>query len=152
MDADIVAALHENQFQKLQHELGGRFYVDADDFKHAVRNERSFNLIDSVELAKVDVFCVRDRDFQNSALERAQLKELERDDPFTHVRIASPEDLVLAKLRWYRIGGEVSDRQWGDLRGIVRVQGNALDLSYLRKWAPTLDVEAVLERLLAEPI
>ena len=59
-----------------------------------------------------------------------------------------PEDILLQKLRWYRRGGEVSDRQWRDILGIVRVQGARLDLAYLRKNAPVLDVADLLERAL----
>jgi hypothetical protein len=55
---------------------------------------------------------------------------------------------VLRKLAWYRLGREASDRQWGDLRGIVAVQGQALDREYLRSWAEELEVSDLLERLL----
>jgi hypothetical protein len=49
--------------------------------------------------------------------------------------IASPEDIILAKLEWYRMGGEVSDRQWNDILGVLKLQGLRLDLVYLRQWA-----------------
>ncbi len=64
--------------------------------------------------------------------------------------VATAEDTILAKLEWYRAGGETSERRWNDLRGIVRVRGAALDLGYLRKWAPQLGVQDPVERLLGE--
>ena len=57
-DADVVAALSERHFASLQAELGNRFYVDEADFRHAVQAQRSFNLVDEIELAKVDVFAL----------------------------------------------------------------------------------------------
>jgi hypothetical protein len=65
------------------------------------------------------------------------------------ILVKSPEDTVLRKLAWYRLGREVSDRQWSDLEGILAVQGEDLDRDHLRRWAPRLGVEDLLERLLA---
>lgn len=148
-DADIVAELRSTDGARLQKELGDRFYVDPDEFAAAVANQRSFNLVDEVELAKVDVFCVRGEDYQAEALKRTVRLELETGDPFSEVRVASAEDTILAKLRWYRMGGEVSERQWRDVRGIVLAQRPRLDLDYLKRWAAHLGVSDLLERLLA---
>lgn len=148
-DADIVAELKPGDGPRLQKELGDRFYVDPDEFAAAVAHQRSFNLVDEVELAKVDVFCVRAEDFQAEALRRTVRLELEAGDPFSEVRVASAEDTILAKLRWYRMGGEVSDRQWRDVQGVVLAQRPRLDLDYLRRWATALGVSDLLERLLA---
>ena len=114
-DADLVAVLLPIHFKRLKAELGDRFYLDEEDFLHAVKEERSFNLVDELELAKVDVFCVHAQGYQAEALERAVSLELERDDPFSSVSVASASDVLLSKLRWYRLGGEVSDRQWSDV-------------------------------------
>jgi hypothetical protein len=148
-DADLVAELSPDDCERLQRELGARFYVDPDDFKAAVASERSFNLIDEVELAKVDVFCVRGTGYQAAALARAVRLELEHDDPFTQVAVASAEDTVISKLRWYRLGAESSDRQWRDLQGVVAAQAGRLDLEYLKLWCAQLGVTDLLERLLA---
>jgi hypothetical protein len=63
---------------------------------------------------------------------------------------ATAEDLVLSKLEWFRLGGESSDRQWGDVLGVLRVQGTALDRAYLRRWAKELDLTDLLERALKD--
>jgi hypothetical protein len=64
--------------------------------------------------------------------------------------VATAEDTILRKLEWYRAGGETSERQWNDLRGVLKISGARLDLAYLRQWAPFLKVEDLLDRLLAE--
>ena len=64
--------------------------------------------------------------------------------------VATAEDTVLNELRWYRAGGETSERQWNDLRGILRVSGSRLDLAYLNTWAPRRGIADLLERLLHE--
>jgi hypothetical protein len=72
-------------------------------------------------------------------------------DPDRFLYFYTAEDILLQKLRWYRLGGEVSDRQWRDVLGIVLVQGPALDEGSLRDGACTLGVADLLERALDEP-
>ena len=64
--------------------------------------------------------------------------------------IHPPEDILLQKLRWFQLGGGVSDRQWRDIVGIVRVQGRRLDLPYLQRQAPAIGVTELLGRALAQ--
>jgi hypothetical protein len=60
--------------------------------------------------------------------------------------VASAEDTILSKLVWFRKGGEVSDQQWHDILGVLRVQAGQLDLVYLREWAEELHVAGLLAR------
>ncbi|MBI1856287.1 MAG: hypothetical protein HYR93_10560 [Chloroflexi bacterium] len=71
-------------------------------------------------------------------------------DPEQSVYVASPEDVILSKLEWYRMGGEISDRQWRDILGVLKTRSGQLDLAYMRKWAKELTVEILLERALNE--
>jgi hypothetical protein len=64
--------------------------------------------------------------------------------------VASAEDTVLAKLEWFRAGGEVSDRQWTDVVGVLKAKGPELDEAYLRRWAASLGIGELLDRALAE--
>jgi hypothetical protein len=150
-DADLIAVFGLEDGARLQKELGSRFYVDPEDFKHAVMTDRSFNLIDEVELAKVDVFCVQVEGYQAQALARAVKLELEADDPFSQIFVASAEDVIVSKLRWYRLGGEVSDRQWRDLQGVLAAQAERLDLEYIKTWCDHFRQTDLLDRLLASP-
>jgi hypothetical protein len=62
--------------------------------------------------------------------------------------IATAEDTILSKLEWLRAGGEVSENQWKDVVGILKVQADRLDMVYLKQWARELRVEDLLERAL----
>ncbi len=147
-DADLVAELSVLDGPRLATELGARFFVDLEEVEYAVKHERSFNLVDEVELAKVDVFCVHNLGYQAAALGRAVRLELERDDPFSGASVASAEDVILSKLRRYRFGNEVSDRQWRDVLGVLAAQQPTLDLGYLRRWENELGLADLLERAL----
>jgi hypothetical protein len=62
------------------------------------------------------------------------------------IRFASAEDTLLHKLVWYKLGNHVSDRQWGDVIGVLRVQAASLDREYLEIWARRLGVLDLLAR------
>lgn len=63
---------------------------------------------------------------------------------------ASAEDTVVAKLDWFRKGGGVSDRQWRDLLGILKVQNALLDRTYLTHWSRELGLGELLDRALKD--
>ncbi len=63
---------------------------------------------------------------------------------------ASAEDVILAKLEWYRLGGEISDQQWRDILGVLKVQAGRLDMDYLKQWAVELEVAGLLQRALKD--
>ena len=99
---------------------------------------------------KIDVFMTRGRAFDRESLGRARREAFSADPKAPRVLVASAEDTVLAKLEWFRKGGEVSDRQWTDVVGVLKLGGPTLDTGYLRRWAETLNVTDLLERALAE--
>lgn len=148
MDVDIVVDLRPEHVDRLVAGLGDAFYVDDEVVRDAIRRQRSFNAIHLATMFKVDVFVRSGQPFDRSQYERRVLASL-TEEPGHNAYVASPEDNVLAKLNWYRMGGEVSDRQWRDITTVIAVQGDRLDLAYLHLWAGRLDVADLLERALA---
>ena len=146
-DADVVAFLRPEHTQPLIRSLESEFYVDGEMIQRAVQQHGSFNIIHRESMFKVDVFIPTLRTFERSQLARAKEQVL-LENPPVRGRIASAEDILLAKLEWYRLGNEVSERQWRDVLGILKVQGENLDFPYLHRFAKELEVEELLQRAL----
>jgi len=149
LDTDIVAELSLQQAQPFADLLAGAFYLDIHTIRHAIQQRGSFNVIHLATMFKVDIFVSKGRPFDRQQLDRRQ-RWIADPDSDRAIYVATPEDTVLAKLAWYRLGGELSDRQWRDVLGVLAVQGNRLDLGYMRRWAAMLDVSDLLERALGE--
>jgi hypothetical protein len=149
LDADLLADLRLEHVEPLTLALGEAFYVDAESIRDAIQRRSTFNVIHLETMFKVDIFIPKPRPFDQVQLQR-RTKQVIATDPEHEAYVASAEDTILAKLEWYRRGSEVSDRQWQDVLGVLKVQGNRLDLAYLRQWATSLGVSDLLEKALAE--
>ncbi len=148
IDVDLVADLKLEHVRPLVRLLKADYYIDEDAVRDAVKRRSSFNVIHLDSMLKVDVFVPKPRLFEQEELRRVQLKTLEGSTRSFY--IASPEGTILNKLEWYRMGGEVSDRQWNDILGVLKVQGTNLDMAYLQRWATALKVDDLLERALED--
>jgi hypothetical protein len=114
--------------------------------RDAIGRRASFNLIHLATMLKIDVFIVGNRAFDRIAFSRHVDRALADDPASRSFVLRSPEDVILKKLEWYRLGGEVSDRQWTDAVGVLKVQRDRLDLEYLRRWAADLGVADLLAK------
>lgn len=149
VDGDVVAELGTGHVAPLVSALQETYYVPVERIRDAVARRRSFNLIHLETMLKIDVFVSRDRPFDRRAFERSQPATLGGAGGTT-LPICSAEDTVLAKLEWYRKGGEVSERQWTDVLGVLQGAEGALDLAHLHRGAVELGVEDLLDRALDE--
>jgi len=146
-DADIIAEMRPEHLQPFVSALKDEFYLDDEMIATAIQHKSSFNIIHRETMFKVDVFIPQPRPFLRSQLARAQKQTFSFESEVS-ARFASPEDTILAKLEWYRLGGEISDRQWRDILGVLKIRAGALDLGYLQKWADELKLSDLLERAL----
>ena len=149
MDVDIVADMQLKQVEPFVLRLGDTFYVDSNMIRDAIHRRSSFNMIHLETMFKVDVFIRKARPYDHNQFDR-RVSQILSTEPETTAYVASPEDTILAKLEWYRQGGEISDRQWQDVLNIIDVQENRLDWTYLRQWASQLKLSDLLERAESE--
>lgn len=149
MDVDIVADLQLQHIPAFVTALSKEFYADDEMIRDAIEHHSSFNLIHLETAYKVDVFIPKQRVFDQLQLQR-RMPSLIMTNPDRTVYVTSPEDIILSKLEWYRMGGEVSERQWRDILGVMKTRSGQLDLAYLRKLAKMLKVDDLFERILAE--
>ncbi len=148
-DSDIITAMRSEHIQPFVASLQNEFFIDEEMIADAIQHNSSFNIIHRDSMFKVDVFIPRPRPFQQSQLARAQRQSFDLESEIS-ANFASAEDIVLSKLEWYRLGGEVSERQWRDILGVLKTRAGELDLNYLRKWANELKITDLLERALQE--
>lgn len=145
-DLDLVVDMTPALVTLFASRLEKEFYLDLNSIRRAIQRRSHFNLIHLTSGFKVDVFPRGSGAFDRSEFARGRLQKLVNDPP-RDVVVKSPEDILL-KLQWYRSGGEASDRQWGDIMGIIRTQGDRLDFEYLRYWAEVLEISDLLDRAL----
>ena len=147
-DVDIVAALTPADADAFASALRGDFYLDDDAIRDAIQARRSFDVIHLRSYFKADVFIPKGDEASRLELERRQ-RFVITESPRREIVVASPEDTVAQKLYWYALGDRVSERQWIDALGVIKVGGDTLDLGYLGRACTLLDVEELLEEALA---
>lgn len=149
MDVDIVADLPLKLVDQFVTGLHGAFYADDHMIRQAIQNRSSFNLIHLETMFKVDIFIPKERPFDQQQLNR-RISEQIGNNPDDRLWVLTAEDIILAKLDWFRLGGEVSERQWRDILGVLKTQQSSLNMAYLDQWASSLDVSDLLTRVLQE--
>ena len=147
-DVDIVADLPLKHVRALVKQLEQAYYIDDEMIRDAIRHRSTFNVLHHDTGVKIDVFVLPATPFARQELQRAREQVLEQGS--RPVYIASPEDVILQKLNWWKMGGGTSTRQWNDLIEVIKFRAQTLDLAYLRRSAPLLGVDDLLERALTD--
>jgi len=144
LDADISVEPFASRIPDIVGSFGPDWYVNSAAVQEAHPRQTSFNLVNTATGFKVDVFIRKDHPFERSAMAR-RIAMVLPDDP-EPVMVHSAEDTILFKLKWFRLGDEISDRQWQDILGVLKVQKGRLDEGYLDHWAADLSITDLLHR------
>ena len=142
-DIDFVLSLPVGRVQSFADALGTDFEVDVDMLKTALLHASTANVFYLPLVTKIDFFGRGYEPYDEMEFSRRQVLTVR---PGETLVVKSAEDTVLRKLAWYRSGGEVSDKQWRDIKSVLRVSGEAMDADYLKQWSERLGVEDLLAR------
>ena len=145
-DLDFVVQLPMSAVPRIMQEFSGDFYIEEAAVRAAYQPPFQFNAIDTRSALKVAFWLPKPEPFDREMVKRRAQVTLFGEGAW----ISTAEDVILHKLHWNRISP--SDRQLGDAAGVVAVQADALDKSYLRHWAQELKVRSELESLLSGEI
>jgi hypothetical protein len=148
-DIDIVADIKPEQVVPLLNALQGSFYVDERAVREAIDRRQSFNAIHFDSVFKIDIFIPKSDEFSRKQIERRELRKL-APDLEQMIYVATAEDTILAKLRWFDSGGQVSSNQWTDVVGIIGASATKLELDYLNQWADKLGLSELLDKAFME--
>jgi hypothetical protein len=150
-DADFSVEPFPGREAEFAAAFGPDYYVSESAIREALQKRSSFNVVNTATGYKADFFVRGDIPFESAAMNRRISLSLP-DDPAQPIAFFSAEDVLLLKLRWYRLGDESSEQQWNDVLGILRTQGDRLDGGYLDRWATDLGLADLLARARNEAI
>lgn len=141
IDVDMAVRLEGDAGEALLERAGSLFYIPMGPARDAIRTHSSFNLIDTSNALKVDLFVLGTGLLDRMQIERRVLIPV--PGAARGIWVTAAEDQVLRKLDWFRQGGSLSDRQWRDVVGILRIHHQSVDLDYLH--ASALEVGLSIE-------
>jgi hypothetical protein len=145
-DIDVIIAIQRSKVKALVDAFPATdFYLDQESILEAIHRQSMFSLIDLKRGGKVDFWILTGEDFDQSRFKR----KYEERFMGTRMQVSSPEDTILAKLRWARLSGG-SEKQYTDALRVYEIQFGKLDLEYLERWVKKLDVESLWKRLKEE--
>lgn len=140
-DIDIVIAPTVQQLRELIAEFpNDRYYADEEDALDAFQHASQFNIIDFASSWKADLIIRKARPFSVVEFERRQRLMVNGVD----VYVTSPEDILIAKLEWAKLGQ--SERQIEDAAGIVAARSESLDREYIEHWVRELGLAVQWEK------
>ena len=145
-DIDMVITIQKSIAKRLVEAFPPPdFYLDEDNILDAIKRQSMFNLIDLSTGDKVDFWMLTNEPFDQSRFSR----KISEEFMGFKILISSPEDTILAKLRWAKLSGG-SEKQFTDALRVYEVQYGKLDINYLEQWAKKLNLDSLWKRLVDE--
>ena len=151
-DVDIALSLTAADGVQLLAALQAEYYISDVALQEALQGRtHAFNIIHLTSALKADIYPIRpDDEFRRGAIARRQ-RVCPAGSPELSFYICSAEDIVLQKLAWYRLSSRQSQKQWRDVLGVLKLQGEErLDFAYLQHWSRVLHLQPDLDRALRE--
>jgi hypothetical protein len=148
-DVDVVADIRVYQVNTIIENLKPSFFVDEEMLRKAVATGETFNIIDKEYLFKIDIFMYGADEFSEKEMERRVLFQVP-DSIGQKIYLCSPEDIIAHKLYWYKLGNNISERQWNDAANVLKVQNEKVDIKYLKENCAYRGVLDLFEKLLKE--
>jgi len=150
LDVDLVAKIEPPDVPELARSWNNHFMADELMILDAATRKRSCNLIHLDSALKIDIFVAGEDPWLDQELSNRKILQIPGLDRITSLPFACAEDVLLHKLRWFLDADRVSDRQWSDIVGMVRIRKDSLDEDHLRKWIRHLRIpEDVLDAALS---
>ncbi|MBF8251655.1 MAG: hypothetical protein HW382_1283 [Deltaproteobacteria bacterium] len=143
-DVDIVIQIHEEDISRLKGCFPeNEFYFSEDAAAKALRNKGQFNVIHPSTGFKIDFVIRKDEPFDDSRFGRIKRLKATED---TEANFASPEDVIIKKMQYYKMGG--SEKHLRDITGILKVSKEMIDYGYIENWAKKLELSDVWQAIL----
>lgn len=152
LDVDMVSELKNEHANPLAEMLKSEYYIDKEMIMDAIKSKSYFNIIHLETMFKIDIFLKKNNPYSEEVFKRKRKENLDEEKVDAEFFIASSEDIILNKLDWFLRGGEISERQWNDILGVMKVQGDLLDREYLYYWAEELGVRELLDKAFKEAV
>jgi len=140
----MISDLKSNQVKSFIEMLSSEYVIDEDMIMDAIKRRSTFNIIHIETMLKIDIFISKNGPYEMETFKRRRQDTLDEDKESIKFYIVSPEDIILNKLMCFNLGDCVSDKQWNDILGVLKVQKNFLDTSYLKQWASKLNINHLL--------
>lgn len=143
-DIDVVVALRNEHLDAVFKAFPlSDYYLSREAACDAISRRSMFNIIHPASGLKVDIIIPGDTEFERSRFERGHRIQVAPDFAVT---FASPEDVILKKLHFFKIGN--SDRHLRDIAGVLKVSGDKVDCDYIGRYAKQFGVADIWQRVL----
>jgi len=147
-DLDLVIQIEPVKAELLIEAMAGEFYISEVAVAEPLSGKISFfNVIHFETTEKADLFVMGEDEFSRIQMARRRLHVAEENRSFY---LCSPEDTVLHKLIWFGMTGGESQKQWRDILGVLKLQGESLDVEYMREWGEKLGLGRELNKAFSE--